>query len=258
MPDVVKLARETPAHSDQEVINLNFTLLHWVLWQSEAIAEIDCWPDGEILPCNNGRSDVGFLPPMQSRRLSPLATAACAVDWRCRQVCGNMPAVYYSKHGENQYYFDMMQGLAAGEGVSPSRFSLSVHNAIAGLCSYHSASHLPYVVLAGGTEGVFAAFLELGGLLMEAPKALLVCYEQALPLVYQAYQDNSKATWAVAMALGKAGGLGRQLRLTRRLGQGGFADEDNARTFARAILEGRRHGECRLLGSIWHWSLEDA
>ncbi len=88
---------------------------------------------------------------MQSRRLSPLAGAVSAVAWHSRQQCGDMPAVYFSNHGESQYYFEMLQGIAQGDDVSPSRFSLSVHNAIAGLSSFHSASYLPYVCLAGGT-----------------------------------------------------------------------------------------------------------
>ena len=164
------------------------------------------WPGGEVLPCNGGRADVAFLPMMQSRRLSPLARAVSAVAWHSRQQCGDMPSVFFSSHGESQYYFEMLQVLAGGEDVSPSRFSLCVHNAIAGLASFHSASYLPYVSLAGGTEGMFAAFLEAGGILLETSKVLVVWYEQALPDAYRAYLATSETTFALAMVLTRAGG----------------------------------------------------
>jgi hypothetical protein len=110
-----------------------------------------------------------------------------------------MPAVFFSSHGESQYYFEMLHGIAAHEDVSPSRFSLCVHNAIAGLSSVHSASFEPYVSLSGGEEGVFAAFLEAGGLLLETPQVLVVWYEQPLPDAYRAYLTTSETTWALAM-----------------------------------------------------------
>ncbi len=257
----------TPAsETGSQETRLCFTLGHWCLWQSAAPNTVEtrnplpeaCWPDGEVLPCNGGSADVGFLPMMQRRRLSPLARAASAVAWRCQRECGDMPSVFFSSHGESQYYFEMLHGMAGREDVSPSRFSLCVHNAIAGLSSLHSASFLPYVSLAGGTEGMFAAFLEAAGCLLDAPKVLVVWYGQALPEAYQSYIATPETTWALAMVLARAGGPGRQLRLARRPGNGPAADEDGAQSLVQAILEGRRSSLCRLDRSIWRWSLDDA
>lgn len=255
MADVLAPNRMNSAALGIQETRLNFTLRYWCLWQSEVLPGGVCWPGGEVLPCNGGRADVGFLPMMQSRRLSPLARAACAVAWHCRQQCGDMPSVFYSNHGESQYYFEMLQGMAEGEKVSPSRFSLCVHNAIAGLSSFHGASYQPYVSLAGGTEGLFAAFLEAAGMLLETPRVLLVCYEQALPEAYRTYPASSENTWALAMVLSGTDEPGRRLRLTRRPGQEGA--EDSAQSLIQAILEGRRSSVCRQERSIWRWSLDD-
>lgn len=237
--------------------HLGFTLQHWCLWQSEEPPLVDHWPGGEVLPYNGGSADVGFLPMMQSRRLSPLARAACAVANHCRQKNGDMPSVFFSSHGESQYYFEMLEGIAAHEDVSPSRFSLCVHNAIAGLSSFHSTSFQPYVSLSGGTEGLFAVFLEAGGLLLETPKVLVVWYEQPLPDAYRAYLATSETTWALAMVLTKAGNPGHQLRLVRRPGEGLSTTEDSAESLVQAILENRRSSLCHLNRSIWQWSLDD-
>lgn len=206
---------------------------------------------------NDGNADVSFLPAMHRRRLSPLARAVCAVVWRGRLAGGDMPTVFYSSHGESQYYFEMLAGMADGEPVSPTRFSLCVHNAIAGLCSIHTESFLPYVCLAGGSEGLFAAFLEAGGLLLEVPKVLVVCYEQALPEAYQTYLSTPDVTWALAMVLTKPGGPARQLRLVREPACGSEYQSYSRASLVQAILDGVRSSSCRLERSLWHWSLDD-
>jgi hypothetical protein len=238
--------------------SLVFTLKHWCFWQSEQLPETNGWPDGEILPYNQGNADVGFLPAMQRRRLSPLARAACAVAWRCRSENGDMPSVFFSHHGESQYYFEMLEGLADGEHVSPSRFSQCVHNAIAGLSSFHSSSYLPYVALAGGTEGLFSVFPEAGGMLLDVPQVLVVCYEQPLPEVYQAYLPGSQTTWALAMTLTRAGEAGRQLRLAREPANGPALPENGLPKLVQAFISGQRSGSCRQNKAIWHWRLDDA
>lgn len=237
---------------------LVFTLKHWCFWQSAPHSYTNSWPDGEILPYNQGNADVGFLPAMQRRRLSPLARAACAVAWRSRSESGDMPSVFFSSHGESQYYFEMLEGLAEGEHVSPSRFSQCVHNAIAGLSSFHSTSYLPYVALAGGTEGLFSAFLEAGGMLLDVPQVLVVWYEQPLPSAYLPYLLGTDVTWALAMTLTKAGGAGgRQLRLTREPSNDPISQENGLPKLVQALIHGQRSGSCQQDRSIWHWRLDD-
>lgn len=257
MTDVMESTGTLSAGFSIRETHLSFTLQHWCLWQSEEPPPGDRWPDGEVLPCNGGSADVGFLPMMQSRRLSPLARAACAVANHCRQKCGDMPSVFFSNHGESQYYFEMLEEIAAREDVSPSRFSLCVHNAIAGLSSFHSASFLPYVSLSGGTEGMFAAFIEAAGMLMEVPKVLVVWYEQPLPEPYRVYLATSETTWALAMVLSGAGEPGPQLQLARRTSKDQSATEDSTKSLVQAILENRRSSCCQMDRSIWQWSLND-
>lgn len=234
---------------------LNFTLKHWCLWQSQQTPSSVTWPGGQILPFLAGAADVSFLPMMQRRRLSPLARAASAVAWNCREVCGDMPAVFFSCHGESQYYLEILSGLAECGGVSPSRFSLCVHNAIGGLHSLHSGSFQPYISLAGGGEGFFTPFLEAAGLLLEASEVLIVWYEQALPALYQTYLPLSGNSWALAMVLGQAGQPGPQLALTRQATPIGAEACSGETDPLQAILNDRRSGSCRLERSTWRWNL---
>jgi len=241
-------------------IRLGFTLEQWCVWQSWETPADYRWPRGEVLSCGGGGADVGFLPMMQRRRLSPLARAAVAVAWRCRQGQADMPTVFFSRHGESRHYFEMLDGLAAGEEVSPSRFSLSVHNAVAGLCSLANASFAPYLSLAGGDEGLFAAFLEAHGWLAEnaCPQVLVVCYEQPLPEAYRAYTASLVGTWALAMRLGRAGGDGPRLKLARTPAVGAAPQADADLRLSQSMLAGLRQSECRLERCVWRWSLDHA
>ena len=54
-----------------------------------------------------------------------------------------------------------------GEEVSPTAFSLSVHNAIAGLFSIAYGCHQEITVIAPGQDGIAPAFIEALGLLQE-------------------------------------------------------------------------------------------
>lgn len=235
---------------------LSFNLKHWCVWQS-AESTIDCcWPGGAVLPYNQGNADVGFLPMMQRRRLSPLAKAACAVAWNCRAAAGEMPGIFYSAHGESSYYFDMLEDMSAGEAVSPSRFSLCVHNAIAGQFSLYSENPLPYIALAGGSDGLFAGFLEAAGLLLDVPQVMLVCYEQPLPAIYHPYVESSPHTWALAMVLSTLDDSALKLRL-RRQALAGIANSTHAEAgLIQAILSGQPSGECRYQRACWQWDLE--
>ena len=243
--------------SDHSRTALWFTLKHWCLWQSEEISSPTNWPAGQVLPCNGGDADVSFLPMLQRRRLSPLARAACAVAWNCRNVAGNLPTVFFSNHGESQYYFEMLQGMAAGESVSPSRFSLCVHNAVAGLYSLQSENVLPYIALAGGTEGLFAAFIEASGMLLDMPQVMLIGYEQPLPPVYQTYLSGPSKTWALAMVLARQDEAGYSLRLLREPAIGATPTAPQA-DLLQSIIGGQRSGTVALERSVWHWSLADA
>ncbi|MDD5033512.1 MAG: beta-ketoacyl synthase chain length factor, partial [Methylococcaceae bacterium] len=239
---------EAPANG-----NLSFTLEKWCLWREGENAADGRWPGGTVLPSKAGGADVSFLPMMQRRRLSPLAKAAIAVAWNCRDQESELPTVFYSAHGESHNYFALLSDLADAADLSPSGFSHSVHNAIAGLYTLYSGTRSPYLTLAGGPEGLFSAFLEAAGLLLETsyPKVLLVWYEQALPEVYRSYVAGPSATLALAMRLGRSGQGGLRLHLKRT---GAFSPACDLEEFGSAILQGKHQSAPE---SAWHWNLSD-
>jgi hypothetical protein len=185
-----------------------------------------------------------------------------AVAWPCGEGFASLPAVFCSTHGESQNYLELLNGLATAQEVSPTLFSLSVHNAIAGLYSQFRGTTSPYVALAGGTEGLFAAVLEAAGMILEGPsrRVLVVWYEQPLPEVYRHHARGPESTLALAMRLSGESRNGPLLRLRRTPSTTASTMPPPSRLqeFCQAILSGARHSATSEGQALWHWRLEDA
>ncbi len=174
--------------------------------------------------------DVSFIPLMQRRRLSPMARAAVAAAWPCVVEDAQLPLVCCSLHGETYHCFPILNDLALGEDVSPSRFALSVHGAIGGLLGQFTADRAPCVAVAPGAEGYSAALLEAVGLLSScadrAGEVLVLWYEQPLPSVYHFYAPDPPGVMALAVRLGPWRGMGGCLNIERSLERGSGSVQD--------------------------------
>ncbi len=104
----------------------------------------------------------------------------------------NPTCVFASTYGQSEQSFKLLQALALQEPVSPAAFSLSVHNAVAGLFSIiHNLTGTSLTICAGA-EGIGAAFMEAVGLLNEGEteNVLLICFEAPLPDAQKPYEVN--------------------------------------------------------------------
>jgi len=186
----------------------DFILHKWAVWPPLlADAEQNLARQKELLES---------VPKMLKRRLSPLAkTVFCAAN-QCIDEHMIVPTVFSSSHGELAKSFSMMEMLEAGEEISPTAFSLSVHNAIAGLFSMAWQNKLECTVVAPGQEGLAAAFIEALGLLQEgAEQVLLVFYDEPLVDFYPFAPFKLSADESCALALRIANtGEGQMLRMS--------------------------------------------
>ncbi len=168
------------------------------------------------------RELLSSIPGMLKRRLSPLAkTVFCAAN-QCIQGDQHIHTVFSSTHGELAKSFAMMEMIEAGEEISPTLFSLSVHNAIAGLFSIAYNNQLKTTVVAPGEEGMAAAFIEGLGLLQQgADQVLLILYDEPLLSFYPSapYRLTTENSTAVALLIAKEGD-GQAIKMSQRWMQG--------------------------------------
>lgn len=106
--------------------------------------------------------DVGFVPPLVRRRLSPLQRIyfSLAESLGASAVGG---AVFASRDGEDSLTRRIVDEFRDEGTVSPHRFSASVYNAAPGLWSIFTGNRAPYTAIAAGDDSVECAILEALG-----------------------------------------------------------------------------------------------
>jgi len=164
----------------------------WLRW-----AQSGSWEDDP-----EAQPDVSFLPAMQRRRLSRLARMVFSVAYPLAKDQPPMPLVYASRHGETTRNFSLLSDLANEQPLSPTQFSLSVHNAIGGLWSIFQSDPSEMTALAAEGDGLEHAVLEATLLLNEgAPAVLLVIAEETPPDAYRPWIDDTNGPYALALRL---------------------------------------------------------
>lgn len=166
---------------------LTFNILDWKAWT----------------PAQNDAPDVSVIPAMLRRRLSPLGRAALSVIMPLAQTHGAMPLVYVSRHGDLNRTLGLLEDMAKSEPLSPTAFSLSVHNATAGLFSIQHGLTSNITAISGGAQELVPALLEALGLCNEqTPQVLCVFCDEPTPSIYQHQAEQPAHAYAVALIIG--------------------------------------------------------
>ena len=196
------------------------------------------------------------VPKILQRRLSPLAKAVFTATDKCIVVGEQIPAVFSSANGEICKSLAMLKAIQAGGDVSPATFSLSVHNAIAGLFSMVYANQQEITVIAPGQEGIAPAFIEGLGLLQAGADAvLLVLYDEPVADFYPVSPFNLGADYSYALALKIAlTGEGLPMRLSRSSAAGDDGEHHlQLSAFIRFLLAGDKSLRLGKRGHSWQW-----
>jgi hypothetical protein len=237
---------------DNKPVPLRFVLTAWAVWPPLAAPS-----DLELDALQ--KNLLSFVPNHLKRRLSPLAkTVFCAAS-QCACLKNNLPVVFSSTHGELGKSLAMIKLIEAGEEISPTAFSLSVHNAIAGLFSIVYGNTAEMTVLASGEDGIGPAFIEALGLLQEGgTDVLMVFYDEPLPDFYPAepFRLSTDSTCAVVLAISKDGD--GQAMSFRRDGQVGYMGEIGEQPVQLPLLinflsGADAHLQIKTPRQTWHW-----
>ncbi|MGK9065892.1 beta-ketoacyl synthase chain length factor [Stutzerimonas chloritidismutans] len=215
----------------------------WTIWAREPY----CVEPGDQMP------DVTFLPAMQRRRLSRLARMAFTVATPLAEGKPPLPLVYASRHGETPRTFAILDDLAREEPVSPTQFSLSVHNAVIGLWSIQREDTSEMTALAAEGDGLEHAVLEAALLLAEgAPGVLVVIAEDKPPAAYEPWISDVPFPYALGLLLTP----GNSWRLSLETGdpsEHAPGRWPHALELIRALVTGQPHREHQWKGRRWNW-----
>ncbi len=133
-----------------------------------------------------GEPDLTFVDRQLKRRLSPLARACFHCAHRVGPA-GDARLVFASRHGEADHTLAILRDLALEAEVSPTLFSMSVHNSVPGLWSIINGNRSPFCAVAAG-PGSF------GWGLVEALAAFTA--DPSAPVLYVYADDRLPDPWA--------------------------------------------------------------
>ncbi|MFM4703269.1 beta-ketoacyl synthase chain length factor [Aeromonas bivalvium] len=166
----------------------------WHQW-----AESGVWPGAAPLPA------TPLLPMMMARRLSAGSRLAVQLGLTMLARYSVDSAVFVSRHGELARSMSLLQGLAAGKALSPTDFSMSVHNTAAGICSIQGKATLAMSSLAAGEASLMAGLTEaVANLGAGQRRVLLVAFEGEIPAFHHPWLAQTPPH-AVALVLGAQG-----------------------------------------------------
>lgn len=184
---------------------ITFNIAQWRAW-APGLTNVEDWQQWSQHPTplqsSDEAPDVSFLPAMQRRRLGRLARMAFAVGWPLAEGHARLPLVFVSRHGETPRTFEILCDVAANEPLSPTQFSLSVHNAVIGLWSILRGETSEMTALAAAGDGLEHGVFEAAALLAEgAPAVLVIVTEEQPPQAYCDWIDDVPFPYAVGLLL---------------------------------------------------------
>ena len=143
--------------------------------------------------------NLAKIQPMQRRRLS--SAAKCAFSLLSSFESIDMPVIFSSYEGEINRCFELETALAKAEPVSPTSFSLSVHNAISSLLGIEAKNHNEILAISSFSpveDALQAAFLRLND---GYERVLILAYHESIS---QSYFDEKKPSFMLALVVSKA------------------------------------------------------
>ncbi|HDZ56554.1 MAG TPA: hypothetical protein ENI17_13510 [Pseudomonas xinjiangensis] len=167
----------------------------WVAWTADSGFSIR---PGHALTERLGES---ILPRMLRRRLNATARAACDAASLLDEGEG-VPLIHASRHGDVSSSLEMLQGLEAGDPVSPSSFSMSVHNAVLGVYSIARHHRGPTQAISACGYEFDALITEAAGYLATGQQAVIAIFSEGeIPGPFQAHTEFPPCPCVVALRL---------------------------------------------------------
>lgn len=153
-----------------------------------------------------GKVPLKQFPPMLRRRFSALGKCAMAAALPLLADDQHIPSIFASRHGDTELTLSLQKCMGLNEPMSPTGFSLAVHNAVSGLFSIGRKDTSEVTSIAAMQGLVINALLESIGQLQNREQVLCVVYDICLPDVLSEYVESDPFPYAIAVVLSKTSG----------------------------------------------------
>jgi len=165
------------------------------------------WQDWLLQPqpldAELGKVSLKQIPPILRRRFSTLGKCAVGAALPLLQEGESIPSVFASRHGDTGLTLSLLEEMGKDEPMSPTGFSLAVHNAVSGLFSIARNDTSEVTAIAACEGLVTQALIETAGQLLNRERVLCVIYDVPLPALYRNYTETDPFPYAIAMVLSR-------------------------------------------------------
>ena len=146
---------------------------------------------GQELPVEGKMPSLKFLPSLLRRRLSPTGKMALKVAYDCEVDKDPIRTVFSSRHGEANQTIPLLTDIVNAEPMSPTKFSLSVHNTASGLYTITAENRSPATAIAARLDSFEMGFVEAAAMLMAGreDRVLLVYADAPLKPPFEVLVD---------------------------------------------------------------------
>lgn len=215
------------------------------------------WFRGDYSVDENETPPAKGVPAMLRRRLTRWGRMSLETACVCAaELPEETPILFSSRHGDLQRTLGLLKNLAASEPLSPTAFSLSVHNSSLGIYTIVQQALGPSLATAAGKESLAEALVEAWTLLEEGAERVLLVHTDDLPGdFYQPYADEQDMPLSVALLLHRH--QGRRFSLSFAASSEPANDGSMAVAFLRWWFEEREsliYPGSRL---TWTWNQEN-
>ena len=188
-------------------MKLTFAIASWDAWMP-GIRGYSDWQlflsSGRKTPTDEAFANIEYryLKPAQRRRLSDISKITLDVAFAVTENRPGIRSIFASRRGEVGRMADLLHSICTDDDLSPTAFSMSVHNTASGLFSIQSGNKAPSTAIAAGHDTVVAGLIEACSLLAKGQKeVLLVVTEDQVPDVYRQFSSSGEQPVAAAFLL---------------------------------------------------------
>jgi hypothetical protein len=226
----------------------------WFAW-APGLADAPAWQAWARAPeplGTEGHPDAGFLPPMLRRRCTPLTRLVLTAAFGALQEeeRPQVRTVFATRHGSINESIELLHQVVAGERLSPTKFSHTVHNAQAGLFCIAAGNRQASSSLAAGADTFACGWLEALTHLERDPEApvLLVVSDVPLDPTFAVLVTEPPGAYGLGLLLARDGdGPAFDLDLGGR-SEPGAKPWPDAAEFLRFLLAGEERLELGRFG----------
>jgi Beta-ketoacyl synthase, N-terminal domain len=212
------------------------------------------WLNGGLSPSPEDQPDVSFLPGLLRRRLDRLGRMALYTAWPCAEGLDSIQYIFASRYGDMNRTVELLTALANEDTLSPTLFTLSVHNNVAGLFAIARGDRSAATAMAAGADTLVLSILEGANMIAEGAKHVVVTYaDDLVPDIYREFvTEDTMHPFAISLLLTPVNEVPLRCRMGRYTGS--ITQQQSSETALIRFLSEDATGV--VLGTNQTWQLE--